>query len=246
MATATLPETAFPPNRLYDHYFFSLMALVILAVVFVGFARTYFMAGVFAAPLPNLLIHIHGAVFPIWILLLVTQTALVAGHRVDIHRRLGVFGFCLAGAMVVLGELAARDQLLRGGPPGFPFDPRTFYAIPAIGIMIFGTLVYFAYRMRSNPAAHKRLILLANIAILDAPTGRPPFSIVTHRPHLDAVFVYALLLPLIAYDLWSLRRLHKATIWGGLFVVIAQAVRVPIGMTHRWLAFAGWVQHFGH
>jgi hypothetical protein len=39
------------------------MALLILATVFVGFARTYFLAGVFRAPLPSLLVHIHGAVF---------------------------------------------------------------------------------------------------------------------------------------------------------------------------------------
>jgi hypothetical protein len=39
------------------------MAVVILATVFIGFARSYYLAGVFRAPLPNLLVHIHGAVF---------------------------------------------------------------------------------------------------------------------------------------------------------------------------------------
>jgi hypothetical protein len=38
---------------------------------------------------------------------------------------------------------------------------------------------------------------------------------------------------------------HRATIWGGLFVLIAGQLRVPIGMTHPWLAFAGWIQHLG-
>jgi hypothetical protein len=45
---------------------------------------------VFKAPLPNLLVHIHGAVFSSWILLLIVQTPLVAGGRVDVHRRLSV------------------------------------------------------------------------------------------------------------------------------------------------------------
>ena len=85
------------------------MVLLILATVFVGFARTYFLAGLFRAPLPNLLIHIHGAVFTGWILLLAVQTGLVSTHRVDIHKRLGLVGFGLACAMVVLGELAARE-----------------------------------------------------------------------------------------------------------------------------------------
>jgi len=246
MATATLPKTAFRPKRIDDNYFFSFMALAILAIVFIGFARTYFMAGVFRAPLPNLLIHIHGAVFSTWILLLIAQTALVSAHRVDLHRRLGIFGFSIACAMVILGELAARDMLARDeAPPGFPFGAKTFYTIPFFGILIFGTLIYFAWRQRSNRAAHKRLILIATIAILDAPTGRPPFAAITARPHLDTLFVNAPLLLLVAYDLWSLRRIHRATIWAGLFVVIAQAIRVPIGLTHPWLAFAGWMQHLG-
>jgi hypothetical protein len=247
MATATLPKSGagrIRPVRAYDNYFFSAMALLILVTVFVGFARTYFLAGIFRAPLPNLLIHIHGAVFTTWILLLVTQTALVSAGRVDIHRRLGLFGFGLACAMVVLGELAARNMLARGeAPPGFAPGPLTFYAIPFFGILIFATLIYFAWRERSNPSAHKRLILIANIAILDAPTGRPPFSVITARPFMDSVFIYAFLLLLIGYDLWSTRKVQRATIWGSLFVVIAGQLRVPIGMTHPWLAFAGWVQH---
>src|SRR5712671_4977973 len=80
------------PGRRYDHLFFSAMALLILATVFVGFARTYYLAGVFHAPLPSLVIHLHGAAFSCWILLLVTQTSLVSAGRVDIHRRLGMAG----------------------------------------------------------------------------------------------------------------------------------------------------------
>ena len=74
MATVALPQTKpikLRPSRQYDNYFFSAMALLILITVFVGFARTYFLAGVFRAPLPSLIIHIHGAVFSIWIFLLI-------------------------------------------------------------------------------------------------------------------------------------------------------------------------------
>lgn len=132
MVTATLPRSAArKPGARYDNYFFSGMAFLILITVFIGFARTYFLAGVFRAPLPNLLIHIHGVVFSSWILLLITQTLLVSDGRVDVHRRLGLFGFGLACLMVILGVLAASNSLGRGfAPPGSGFDPRTFYAIP--------------------------------------------------------------------------------------------------------------------
>src|SRR5215472_11168252 len=73
------------PGRRFDHAFFTSMALLMLATVFAGFARTYFLAGVFRAPLPGLIIHMHGAAFSCWILLLITQTSLVSAGRVDIH-----------------------------------------------------------------------------------------------------------------------------------------------------------------
>ena len=64
----------------YDKLFFPGAAVVILVTVFLGFARTYYLAGVFRAQLPNLLVHIHGAVFSLWILLLILQTSLIASE----------------------------------------------------------------------------------------------------------------------------------------------------------------------
>ncbi|HYY71985.1 MAG TPA: hypothetical protein VE778_00180 [Candidatus Bathyarchaeia archaeon] len=74
MATAVFE----PQESRLDKYFFPGMSLLMLASVFFGFARSYFLAGVFAAPLPNWLIHLHGAAFSSWILLLIAQTSLVA------------------------------------------------------------------------------------------------------------------------------------------------------------------------
>src|ERR1700687_1137784 len=101
------------PGPKYDHLFFSSMALAMLVTVFAGFAHSYYLAGVFRAPLPSAIIHLHGAAFSCWILLLVTQTSVVAAGRVDIHRRLGIAGFLLGCVMVVLGVLAATDSLVR-------------------------------------------------------------------------------------------------------------------------------------
>ena len=75
------------PGRRFDHIFFSAMAAILLGTVFLGFARSYYLAGVFHAPLPSLIVHIHGAAFTCWILLFVAQTSLVLAGRVDLHRR---------------------------------------------------------------------------------------------------------------------------------------------------------------
>ncbi|MGB7822352.1 MAG: hypothetical protein WBL22_09195 [Candidatus Sulfotelmatobacter sp.] len=247
MATAALPRSnpqRFAVNGQVDNYFSPGIAILILVTVFVGFARSYFLAGVFRAPLPNLLIHINGAVFSSWIFLLITQTLLVSAGRVDIHRWLGLVGFGQACLMVILGVLAASNSLARGfAPPGSGFDPRTFYAIPIGDMLMFATLIFFAYRARFDPAAHKRLILIATISLLDAPAGRPPFTVITARPFFDSTFVYIFLLLLVAYDLWSMRKVHRATLWAAAFVVVVGQLRVPIGSTAVFHTFATWAQN---
>jgi len=229
------------PGRRYDHYFFSGMALLMLVTVFVGFAPTYYLAGVFHAPLPSLIIHLHGAAFTCWILLLVTQTSLVAAGRVDIHRRLGIAGFFLACLMGVLGVSAATDSLVRGGgPPGI--DKAFFYIVPLTDMLIFATLIFFAFRFRSNSVMHKRLILVATIGLSLAAVARWPFAFVHGNPIHAALFSYTFLLLIVAYDLWSTHKFQRATLWAGAWLIFVQQIRVPIGKTAAWHAFATWVQ----
>src|SRR5258708_32011212 len=186
------------PGRRYDHVFFSAMALLMLATVFVGFARTYYLAGVFHAPLPSLIIHLHGAAFTCWILLLVTQPSLVSAGRVDSHRRLGIFGFFLGCFMIVLGPMAAPDSLMRrAGPPGR--DTQFFYIIPLTDILIFAPLILLAFRLRSNPPTHKRLILVATTSLLIAAVPRWPIDFVYRKAPAAALLTYVFLLILAAY-----------------------------------------------
>jgi hypothetical protein len=50
------------------------------------------------------------------------------------------------------------------------------------------------------------------------------------------------LLTLASYDLWSTRKIHRATLWAGAFLIILQQSCFPIGQTAAWHAFASWVQ----
>lgn len=228
-------------GRRYEHLFFSGMALLILASVFLGFARSYYLAGIFHAPLPSLIVHIHGAVFSTWILLLITQTSLVSAGRVDIHRRLGIAGFFLACLMIVLGVLAATDALARPNTPS-GLDVKTFYIIPMTDMLIFAVLMFFAFRYRVNPAAHKRIILVATIGIMIAAIARWPFVMVYRKPLVAALLSYIFLLILVLYDLLSTRKIHRATLWASAFLALVQQVRFPFGQTAAWHAFATWAQ----
>jgi hypothetical protein len=238
--TSVKPVTALPGRR-FDHIFFSGVAVLMLATVFVGFAPSYYLAGVFRAPLPSPIIHLHGAVFSCWILLLITQTSLVSASRVDVHRRLGIAGFLLACLMIVVGVLAATDSLVHErGPVGR--DPKFFYIVPVTDMLIFAVLIFQAFRQRSNSAAHKRLILVATVALMIAPIARFPLTLVHRNVVIATLSTYIFLLMLVAYDLWSTRKIHRATLWASAFLIFVEQIRIPIGKTAAWHAFASWVQ----
>jgi len=227
---------AHKPSRVADRVFFSVMPFVMLAMVLYGFARTYFLVGMVAAPLPNKLIHLHGAAFTSWMILLIVQTALVSTKHVKWHMKLGLFGFGLAVAMVVLGSLAAVNAMQRGsGPLGL--DPQTFFVIPVSGMLLFGTLVFFAFKLRRNAEAHKRLILMATMAIMDAAVGRWQHPAILQRvPPTQDLVILVLLLMLVGFDLFNLHRVSKYTIWGALYVAVVHVARVPVGHTAAWHA----------
>jgi hypothetical protein len=244
MATAVAhsarPRPLVPGPR-FDHFFFSGMALLMLVTVFVGFAPTYYLAGMFRAPLPSLIIHLHGAAFTCWILLLVTQTSLVAAGRLDIHRRLGVAGFFLACLMVALGVLAATDTLLRNrGPAGR--DAQAFYIVPLTDMLVFSTMVFLAFRSRSKPAAHKRLIYVATTGLMIAAVARWPLGVIHRNPGRAGLLSCSFLFFLAVYDLWSTHKIHRVTLWAGGALLLVQQLRIPIGKTPAWHAFAARVQ----
>jgi hypothetical protein len=213
------------------------MIVVLWATVLFGFARTYFLAGMVRAPLPNRLIHIHGAAFTLWMVLLLVQTGLITIRKVQWHRTLGLVGFGLAVVMVVLGLLAATDALRRGsGPLGL--SAKTFYVVPISDMLVFSVLVFFAYRARRKPAAHKRLILIATIGLMDAAVGRWPIAFLQANPKAQDLVPFAFLLVVMAYDLASQHKLQRATLWASLFMVVVHLARVPLAFTPAWQAFA--------
>jgi hypothetical protein len=55
-----------PVNLTTERIFFGGLAILLCIVVVVGFARTYFLAGMVRAPLPSPILHIHGAAFTHW------------------------------------------------------------------------------------------------------------------------------------------------------------------------------------
>ena len=84
VATSPARSTAKSTARRHPA-FFPAMSSLLVVLVFLGFAPTYYLRPVTAGPIPAYL-HVHGAAMTAWFLLLLVQTALIATRRRAIHR----------------------------------------------------------------------------------------------------------------------------------------------------------------
>ena len=227
--------------RRRERLFYMGMAMAILVTVFAGFSRSYFLKAQFGTPPLSLLLHLHGLVFTSWVLLFLAQTTLVAARRVDIHRRLGVFGGVLAALVLVLGTATAIIRVKGGSAPVPGVPPLAFLAIPLFDMLLFAILVGAAFYYRHRADVHKRLMTLGTIALLPAPIARLPYEFMKAGPPAFFGVADLFIVALLVYDLATRRRVHPATIWGGLLILASQPVRLLIAGTPAWLAFAGWL-----
>jgi hypothetical protein len=234
-----------------DRRFFMGMALAVSLIVFVGFAPTYFLKTLYGTPaLPSRLVHLHGLLLTSWAVLFVVQSALVSARRTDLHRRLGIAGGLLALAIIPVSLAVTIAAAKHGGSVNAPpIPPLVFMAVPFFDLLLFSTLVSAGLYWRGRGDTHKRLMLLASFALLSAAIGRfflPPHGILVTAPPLvqflvDRGFGDLLVLTCMGYDLLTRRRVHPAFLWGGVFLMAVQHLRLTIGGTNAWLTFAGWL-----
>ena len=233
--------SAIPMGR-YDRMFYSGIAIAMAVTVLAGFGRTYYF-GALRGPLATLsggpmtwLVHAHGLLFTAWVLLFVVQTALVAQHKLAIHRRLGIAGGVLAALMVVAGTLTALKTAARGAAPTSP-DPLSFLVIPLTDMVLFSGFVIAALRQRKNREAHKRLMLLAYVSIIVAAVARLPGMLTLGPPAFFGIGL-SFMLAGVVYDLATRRRVHPVYIWGGSALILSVPLRLALASTAAWQTFA--------
>lgn len=228
-------------SRRRSRRFYVGMALAIAITVFAGFSRTYFLKAFYGTPELSLLVHVHGLVFTAWVLFFLAQTTLVAAGRTDLHRRMGVAGAALALLLPIVGTVTAIVRVKHGTSPIPGVPPLSFLAIPLFDMVAFAVLVGGALYYRHRAETHKRLMTLGTISLLPAPIARFHFELFGSGPPTFFGLTDLFIVVMLAYDLTVRKRVHPATIWGGLLIVASQPLRLMIAGTPAWLGFAEWL-----
>lgn len=225
--------------------FYTWVAVATSFLVFAGFARTFYLKVLFGTrPLPFYL-HLHGLIFTTWFVLFFVQALLIAHHRVDVHRRLGIFGAVLApfAACMAAGVSihAVRRSYLANPASLANINVRPF-ALDLGGSLLFVSLVAAALYFRRHGGIHKRLMVLASCSLLLPAIGRIPLHFIMAGGLWGLVGLTEITpLVCILYDTIKHRRLHPGFLWGGLALLSSFPAFLLIGGTTFWLNVSTWL-----
>jgi uncharacterized membrane protein YfcA len=186
-------------------------------------------------------VHLHGLLFTGWVLLFLVQSCLVSTRRTDLHRRFGLAGSLIVIPMLISGAtVAVRNE----SPPvvdALAHESRLLVmVIPLSSVVLFATLAGAGLYYRRRPDTHKRLMLLATIALLPPALGRIPV-LAARAPAAFFGVTLLFILAVAAYDLRTRRHLHPASLWGGLCLAASFPGRLALGRTEVWQVFARWI-----
>ena len=203
--------------------FFLYLSFALLVIVLVGFSPTFYLRAFFDVPVIPLYVYAHGATLTAWFTWFCVQTTAVNRGRVDLHRRLGAIGITIGILVLISGAASALGLAPRLLEKYGNIDadlPRIAGVVWGnIGMLVaFTGFVVAAVLNRKRSEIHKRLMLLATIAIILPAFGRIAKFPIIDVP--DGPFAFAgllvLLIMLAIFDKINKGRVQPVTLAGGI------------------------------
>jgi len=243
--TTTVNEAV--ERRLFDRRLFKIAAFVFPLIILAGFARTYYLRGLFdVPPLPSFVVHAHGVTMTAWVALFITQVWLISSKRVRVHQRLGYAGIGLGALILPIGFIAALRAAKYGSPSTPPgANQLGFMIVPLFDLVMFAIFFGAAIYFRKKPAQHKMLMLLTAINFLPPAVGRIPI------PQLQALgplwffgLPTVLALFCLGLDRWRYGRLNTIFAAGTLLLIASYVGRLMLMNNPGWMEAAHWLTTF--
>jgi len=231
-----------PRAHSIDRWIFVAMAAWFIAIVLTGFVPDAIMkVGLVEAgqrpPFP-IVMHMHAVAMGSFMLLLLTQSVLMATGRRELHMRVGIAAFAFVPLLVVVGFVLAPTMyhqvwnIAQAAPveaqPKLQQQLRNLdnilLAQISIGVL-FPLLMTIGLKARAgNSGLHKRMMFLATAIPLPAAISRITWlpNNFPASPVGNDLWVLFALSPLFLWDVARNRRVHEAYwVWAAFYVPVA-------------------------
>jgi hypothetical protein len=218
--------------------FFTILGLTMLVLAVGGFWPQYFSAVTGRAPEATTqfwLIHLHAALFTLWLIMYISQASLIMTGRARVHLRMGPWHAGYGFAIALVGLYAAGFLAGRLGEREKDFEAAAqFVFFPVIDMVYFAGFLAAAVIYRKRPDLHKRAMFVATFSIAVVGLGR-----LVGRTGIESAVLWqplniAPLLIALAYDLFVCRRVYTL-IAVGLVVHLFRLNADHFVKTELWL-----------
>lgn len=236
------PATPISRTRRAEHQFFTGYMLAVVLVIFAGFAPSFYLRGI-AAPAALLAplrwdTIIHGVLASLFMIAFPLQAWLAASNRMKAHIAIGKWAFALGAVLVPLGYVTGSFAYHAVRPVPIPRDMIvSFVALPLFASLSLALTLWVCWRWRYDGAAHNRLMVTLACQMADPAIFRLP--IVPMDPAgllIIQTIMLATLVPLWIWDLVTIGRIHRGTLWGSAIFAGEVVLRTVVMPTAGWAA----------
>lgn len=217
-----------------DRWIFVFMAASFIAYTLIGFIPVSLLklAAVEAGERPPFppVMHAHAVLMGTFLLLLLAQSILGATGRLQYHRALGIAGFVIGPALVIVGFILVPTMyhqvwgMAQSAPPeirpmieqGLREFDNIMLVQMRVGILFPIFLAIALAARRSDPGLHKRMMFLSVAIALPAAFDRMAFLPTSLPGSALTLELYPLLAiaPMFVWDLVRTGKVHRAyVIW---------------------------------
>jgi len=225
--------------------FFTWMALAMAFFIFAGFSMTYFQpvltrTGLSYPPV----VHLHGAIFFCWILLLLIQPVLVNMGNFKLHRSVGTFGIVIASMLILMGTLITIMFAGASANSGIP-DYNSLMYLSVNAVVGFAALFCLAIRNVRRIENHKRLMLSATIFILPPGINRL-YMVIWELAEAPVFWTYLtmdlLVAAILVYDWRTLGKISPISILGAVVVVMPHLMHPLLASSGMYTGVYGFLE----
>lgn len=217
--------------RLNRRPVYGVAALALIALGVLGFVPGMARA-LFAGQLPpDWIIHVHAAVYWLWLFLFFVQSITPAFGLMRVHRRVGAGLIVYSVPMFVVGCAVTLNRMVKQIHLGRLDLVQAMNLEPAVDMVafpfLFGAAVYF----RRIPAIHKRLMIIMASALIYPAVARIGNPL--HFPFF--LFYLSPVLIVAGHEYLTQRKIHPIYL-GGLVLLAVLSQRLRMLNSVVWIA----------